>query len=109
MKKKSDLLHRKSPKSDQKTSNPDYEVGYKKPPVETQFKPGQSGNLKGRPKGSRNMKVLLKEELEKPIQVQENGKMMEISKAQGIMSKSGMHHAMKRLGISKKNTKVRST
>ena len=25
------------------------------------------------------------------------------------MSKSGMHHAMKRLGISKKNTKVRST
>jgi len=28
----------------------DYEVGYKKPPVETQFKKGESGNPNGRPK-----------------------------------------------------------
>ena len=28
----------------------DYEVGYGKPPVNTQFKPGQSGNPKGRPR-----------------------------------------------------------
>jgi hypothetical protein len=28
----------------------DYEVGYKKPPKATQFKPGQSGNPAGRPK-----------------------------------------------------------
>jgi len=28
----------------------DYEVGYKKPPVETRFKKGQSGNSSGRPK-----------------------------------------------------------
>jgi hypothetical protein len=27
-----------------------YEVGYKKPPVETQFKKGQSGNPNGRPR-----------------------------------------------------------
>ena len=27
----------------------DYEIGYKKPPKHTQFKPGQSGNPKGRP------------------------------------------------------------
>ena len=31
-----------------------YEVGYKKPPAEYRFKPGQSGNPKGRPKGARN-------------------------------------------------------
>lgn len=28
----------------------EYEVGYKRPPKEHQFKPGQSGNPKGRPK-----------------------------------------------------------
>ena len=30
----------------------DYEVGYGKPPKHTQFKPGQSGNSKGRTPGS---------------------------------------------------------
>lgn len=32
------------------TDNSDDMVGYKKPPRRTQFKPGQSGNPKGRPK-----------------------------------------------------------
>lgn len=31
-----------------------YKVGYGKPPKSTQFKPGQSGNPKGRTKGSKN-------------------------------------------------------
>jgi hypothetical protein len=30
---------------------PGYTVGYKRPPEHTRFKPGQSGNLKGRPRG----------------------------------------------------------
>lgn len=32
----------------------DYKVGFKNPPRHTQFKKGVSGNLKGRPKGSKN-------------------------------------------------------
>ena len=31
-----------------------YEVGYAKPPEKSRFKPGISGNLKGRPKGTKN-------------------------------------------------------
>ena len=31
-----------------------YEVGYAKPPKQHRFKPGQSGNPAGRPRGSRN-------------------------------------------------------
>ena len=38
----------------------DKEVGYKKPPKDTRFKPGQSGNPKGRPKADVSMRQLIK-------------------------------------------------
>jgi len=41
----------------------DYEVGYGKPPRRTQFKPGQSGNPRGRAKGKRGMRTDLGAEL----------------------------------------------
>lgn len=39
---------------DENTPISEYKVGFKKPPLHSQFKEGQSGNLKGRPKGSKN-------------------------------------------------------
>jgi hypothetical protein len=44
-----------------------YGVGYGKPPAETRFKPGQSGNPKGRPKGARKQMPQLNEERLKSI------------------------------------------
>lgn len=66
---------RKSSKSSANgSSEDDYEVGYKKPPKQTQFKPGQSGNPKGRPKGSRSMSKIVEDLLSKNVSVRVNGK-----------------------------------
>ena len=42
-----------------------YEVGYGKPPKHTQFKPGQSGNRKGRPRGQRNFRTVVNDALKR--------------------------------------------
>lgn len=62
-----------------------YEVGYGKPPKEYQFKKGQSGNKKGRPKNSKNTYVLLDEILSQTIPITENGKLMHISKRNAVL------------------------
>jgi hypothetical protein len=51
----------------------DYAVGYCRPPKATQFAPGKSGNLKGRPSGIRPVSAVLQEILEQKIRVTENG------------------------------------
>jgi hypothetical protein len=49
----------------------DYTVGKYKPPIHTQWQPGQSGNPKGRPKGRRNLKSELEELLGKKITIRD--------------------------------------
>jgi hypothetical protein len=44
-------------------STKDYEVGYGRPPIHTRFKPGQSGNPAGRPKGAQNFATEIAAEL----------------------------------------------
>jgi hypothetical protein len=51
-----------------------YEVGYGKPPKHTRFKPGQSGNPPGRPRGSQNMRTMLRDVLTQPVPTTLNGK-----------------------------------
>lgn len=52
----------------------DYEVGHGKPPKATQFKPGASGNPKGRPKGTSSASDEIHKMLTTPIVVKQNGK-----------------------------------
>lgn len=62
-----------------------YEVGYGKPPRHTRFKKGQSGNRKGRPKGSKNVVTLLQEVLNQKIDVSEGGHRRRITKREAMM------------------------
>jgi len=57
-----------------------YDIGYKKPPKDSQFRPGQSGNKKGRPKDHRNTYNMLTEVLDQKISIKENGRDLRISK-----------------------------
>lgn len=64
----------------------EYEVGYGKPPEDTKFKDGRSGNPKGRPKGSKNTYKLLQEILEQKLEVVDNGKKIKISKKVAMLT-----------------------
>jgi hypothetical protein len=63
----------------------DYEVGYRKPPKHTQFKPGQSGNPRGRPTGTKNLKTDLIEELGEKIVVREGEETQRVSKQRAVV------------------------
>lgn len=52
----------------------EYEVGYRKPPLHSRFKPGESGNPRGRTKGTLNFATDLKHTLQTPITLTDPGK-----------------------------------
>ena len=63
----------------------DDEVGYGKPPKHTRFQPGQSGNPRGRVKGTKNLKTDLLEELGEKILVHEGGQARKLSKQRAVV------------------------
>jgi Family of unknown function (DUF5681) len=69
-------------------------VGYGNPPRATQFRPGVSGNPRGRPKGSANLATDLAAELGETVTVQEDGHRRRVSKQRALI-KSLMRNALK--------------
>lgn len=63
-----------------KDKNSSYDVGYGKPPQDTRFKPGQSGNPKGRPKGAKNLATIVDNAINEKVFVIENGRRRKRSK-----------------------------
>ncbi len=95
---------RKNPKASQRPADDaPYEVGYGKPPVASRFKPGRSGNAKGRPKGSRRskpgdvtverLKALVMEEVYRPIQIRDGGAMVEMPVIQAAVRSLALNAA----------------
>lgn len=67
--------------------NKDYVVGYGRPPVHTRFKPGQSGNPAGRPKGAQNFATEIAAELKEAILVKEAGVTKRVSKRRAMIKR----------------------
>ena len=64
--------------TDKKGKNRDYEVGYKKPPVATQFKPGEVHNPTGRPPNKKYLSEIARELLEEVPKGETDGRNADI-------------------------------
>jgi hypothetical protein len=62
-----------------------YAVGYRKPPLHSRFRAGQSGNPAGRRKGVRNLMTDVKRTLSIPIKVKEGGRTRKKSTQEGAL------------------------
>jgi hypothetical protein len=60
-------------------------VGYRNPPKHTRFKKGESGNPKGRPKGTLNMATVLARTLREKVIINENGQRRVITKLEAAV------------------------
>jgi hypothetical protein len=58
----------------------DYDVGYGKPPENTRFQKGVSGNPKGRPKKAPDFDAALLRQAKSLITINENGRQIRVSK-----------------------------
>lgn len=73
-------------------------VGYKSPPVDTQFQPGVSGNPKGRPKSNpatnrllsrRKLLEIVAEEANRTVAVSEGGRRLQMTHARAFIRQIG--------------------
>src|SRR5262245_48145542 len=78
-------------------------VGYGRPPVNRQFKPGQSGNPRGRPKQQKNIATILDDALRKKIKIRRGNKFHIVTKLEAAIevflnkALAGDHHAFAKL------------
>jgi hypothetical protein len=62
-----------------------YDVGFSKPPEESRFRKGVSGNPKGRPKGRPNIATVLERTLQEKVVINENGVRKTVTKLEAAI------------------------
>ncbi|WP_420392377.1 DUF5681 domain-containing protein [Acuticoccus sp.] len=91
-------------------SSAEYAVGYGKPPVHSRFKPGQSGNPKGRAKGSKNrplavgherLQSIILEEAYRDVTVHDGTRDVTVPMAQAVVRSLAANAAKGRQGAQK--------
>jgi Family of unknown function (DUF5681) len=77
--------HARPPLSSDDT--PTQSVGYRRPPKHSQFKPGQSGNPKGRPKGANNLAGEIRKVFTDTVVLREGEKVRRVSRLVALYRK----------------------
>ena len=67
------------------TPSRDYRVGYGQPPKAHRFKPGQSGNPRGRPKGTPTLEELFVREARCLVKLKQGDEVVHISKMEALV------------------------
>lgn len=87
--------------SDERQPKRSYPVGYRKPPAQTRFKKGKSGNPTGRPKGTPNFVSALERALGEQVVVNEGGHRRTITKLEATVAQLVNKAAMGELRATK--------
>jgi hypothetical protein len=66
----------------------EYIVGYGKPPRHTRFKPGRSGNPRGRPKDAKGLKTIVRETMTAKVPVRTVGGEKKMSRMEAVLHKT---------------------
>jgi hypothetical protein len=72
-------------KSRSDDQNASHDIGYGKPPVRTRFPPGVSGNRKGRPKGTPNLKSAIRKVYTDPVVIRDGTKRHKVPRALALV------------------------
>lgn len=70
-----------------KTPTGDYATGYARPPKATQFKPGQSGNPSGRPRGRPTLDQIILEEAARIVKMTAGDKVAHVDRDRALIRK----------------------
>jgi Family of unknown function (DUF5681) len=74
-----------SPGADGRSTGSDYAVGYGRPPEHTRFKPGRSGNPKGRPKRHCNLRTIVEDILNEQIRIREGERTRDMPRLEALV------------------------
>lgn len=67
---------------------PHYVVGYRRPPLHSRFKPGQSGNPRGRTRAAKGLKTIARETLTQKVAVRTASGEKKISRIEALLHKT---------------------